>query len=276
MVRGRQRHMYENFYGFKENPFNLTPDSKYFYPSEKHQEALDSLTYAITERKGFVVITGEIGSGKTTVCRTLLNRLSANTKTSLILNTHLSAKELIATILDDLGVEPVVHGTKSRLLSQLNDFLIQELSQDNNIVLLIDEAQNLTRSVLEEIRMLSNLETEKEKLIQIILMGQPELREKLRMKPLEQFKQRISLYYHLTPLDKKDTEGYIKHRLSQATNNGIDIFTPEAIDRIYEYSTGIPRLINSICDRALLNGFIYGKTTIDLEIIEESIKEKEI
>lgn len=267
--------MYEKFYGFKENPFNLTPDTRYFYPSEKHQEALDSLTYAINERKGFIVITGDIGSGKTTVCRTVLSRLSANTKVSLILNTHLSAKELIATILEDLGAENV-KGTKARLLSRLNDLLIEELAQDNNIVLLIDEAQNLTPTVLEEVRMLSNLETEREKLIQIVLMGQPELREKLRMKNLEQFKQRISLYYHLTPLTKQDTEGYIKHRLSQASNNGIDIFTAPAVDRIYEYSTGIPRLINSLCDRALLNGFVANKNKIDIDIIEESIKEKEI
>ncbi|MBU0477510.1 AAA family ATPase [bacterium] len=267
--------MYEKFYGFKENPFNLTPDSKYFYPSEKHTEALDSLAYAINERKGFVVITGEIGSGKTTVCRALLNRLGPNTKVSLIINTHISAKDLLITVLDDLGEAPV-KGTKARLLNQLNNFLISELSHDNNIVLMIDEAQNLSPRVLEEIRMLSNLETEKEKLIQIILIGQPELREKLHLKSLAQFRQRISLQYHLMPLDKEDTEGYIKHRLLQATQNGSDVFTPEALDRIYEYSQGIPRLINSLCDHALLNGYIYSKPKIDKDIIEESIKEKEI
>lgn len=233
------------------------------------------MSYAINERKGFVVITGEIGSGKTTVCRALLSRLSPNTKVSLILNSHLSSKELISTILEELGVEPV-RGTKSRLLSQLNNFLIEELSQDNNIVLIIDEAQNLSQRVLEEIRMLSNLETEKEKLIQIILIGQPELREKLHLRSLEQFRQRISLYYHLTPLNKKDTKGYISHRLTQASANGCDIFSPRAINRIYEYSKGIPRLINTLCDRALLNGYIYNKQRIDKHIIEESIKEKEI
>jgi len=267
--------MYEKFYGFKENPFNMTPDSRYFYPSEKHLEALDSLIYAINERKGFVVITGEIGSGKTTVCRTLLNRLNANTKVSLILNTHVNSKELISMILEDFGVEPV-KGTKARLLNQLNNFLIEELSQDNNIVLIIDEAQNLSQTVLEEIRMLSNLETEKEKLIQIILIGQPELREKLHLKSLEQFKQRISLHYHLKTLDKKETEGYIKHRLKLSSNNGYDIFTPRAISKIYNYTQGIPRLINLLCDRALLNGFISTKHKVDKQLIEESIKEKEI
>ncbi|MFC1667679.1 ExeA family protein, partial [Candidatus Omnitrophota bacterium] len=218
---------------------------------------------------------GEIGSGKTTVCRMLLNQLNPNTKVSLILNTHLSAKELISTVLDDLGLEPV-KGTKSRLLGQLNSFLLEELSHDNNIVLLIDEAQNLARNVLEEIRMLSNLETEKEKLIQIVLIGQPELRDKLRMRNLEQFKQRITLRYHLSPLDRAETEGYIRHRLTKASNNGVEIFTKDSIDKIYDYSQGIPRLINLVCDRALLNGYIYNKETIGIDIIEESIKENEI
>ena len=267
--------MYEQFYNLKENPFNMTPDSRYFYPSEKHQEALDSLIYAIDERKGFVVITGEIGSGKTTICRALLNKLNANTKVSLILNTHINAKELITMVMEDLGVDPV-KGTKARLLSQLNNFLIEELSHDNNIVLMVDEAQNLSYRMLEEIRMLSNLETEREKLIQIILIGQPELREKLRLKSLEQFKQRINIHYHLSPLNRDETEGYIKHRLIQASSNGCDIFTAEAIEAIYEYSKGVPRIINSLCDRALLNGFVKSAQRIGKRIIEESIKEKEI
>jgi general secretion pathway protein A len=267
--------MYEAYYKFKESPFNLTPDTRYFFPSEKHQEALDSLIYAINARKGFVVITGEIGSGKTTVCRALLNKLNANTKVALVLNTSLNSKELISTALEDFGVEPV-KGTKSRLISQLNDFLIQELSNDNNVVLMIDEAQNLSRRVLEEIRMLSNLETEKEKLIQIILVGQPELREKLRLKSLDQFRQRITVHYHLAPLSKEETEAYIKHRITQVCKNGCDIFTPDALSTIYEYSNGIPRIINLICDRSLLNGFIGNKPKIDKEIIDETIKDKEI
>lgn len=267
--------MYEAFYKFKENPFNLTPDTRYFFPSEKHQEALDSLIYAINARKGFVVITGEIGSGKTTVCRALLNRLNVSTKVALILNTSLNAKELISTALEDYGVEPV-KGTKARLISQLNDFLIQELSDDNNVVLMIDEAQNLSRRVLEEIRMLSNLETEKEKLIQIILVGQPELREKLRLKSLDQFRQRITVHYHLSPLSKEETEAYIKHRITQVCKNGCDVFTQDALNTIYEYSNGIPRIINLICDRSLLNGFISNKPKIDKDIIDETIKDKEI
>lgn len=267
--------MYEQFYNLKESPFNMTPDTRYFYPSEKHMEALDSLTYAINSRKGFVVITGEIGSGKTTVCRALLNKLSSNTKVSLILNTHISEKELISTILEDLGMEPV-KGTKSRLLSQLNNFLIEELSHNNNIVLMVDEAQNLSRRMLEEIRMLSNLETEREKLIQIILVGQPELREKLRLRSLEQFKQRINIHYHLLPLNKDETEDYIMYRITKASSNGCVIFTSEAMQSIYEYSKGVPRIINLLCDRALLNGFLRNTQRIDKCIIEESIKEKEI
>ncbi len=267
--------MYEKFYGFKENPFNMTPDTKYFYPSEKHLEALDRLTYAIAERKGFVVITGEIGSGKTTVCRALLNRLDSNTKVALILNTHINCKELISAILEDLSIDHKP-GTKSRLISQLNTFLIDELSENHNVVLIIDEAQNLSSRVLEEVRMLSNLETEKQKLIQIILVGQPELKEKLRLKSLGQFKQRVWVHYHIQPLTIEETKGYIGHRIHTAGLNGCEIFDNEALACIYESSKGVPRLINLICDNALLTGYVYGTKTIDKKIIEETIKEKEI
>ena len=170
--------MYKKFYGFSEKPFNTTPDTKFFFPSSKHAEALDSLVYAIAERKGFVVITGEIGAGKTTVSRTLLNRLDLETKVALITNTHLTCKELIAQILEEFEVN-YQPGTKQKLLSQLNTYLIKQLANDINMVLIIDEAQNLPSKVLDEVRMLSNLETEKEKLIQIILFGQPQLKAKL-------------------------------------------------------------------------------------------------
>jgi len=267
--------MYEKFYGFTENPFNMTPDSKYFYPSEEHQEALDRLIYAINERKGFVVITGEIGSGKTTICRTLLNQLNADTDVALIFNTHITCKELIANILDDLGVE-YKNGPKSKLLSQLNNYLINQLSRDRNVVVIIDEAQNLSQRVLEEVRMLSNLETEKQKLLQVILMGQPELKEKLRQKSLEQFKQRIWIRYHIEPLTMDEVTSYINHRLHIAGANGEAIFNEDAVESIYQWSKGIPRLINFICDNALLSGYVYNTKTIDKKIIEEVIKEKEI
>ncbi len=269
--------MYEKFYDFKEKPFNTTPDSRFFFPSNKHAEALNSLIYAINERKGFVVITGEIGAGKTTVCRTLLNKLEMNTKVAIITNTHLTCKELIAEILEEFHVvyQP---GTKQKLLSQLNNELIRELRNDMNIVLIIDEAQNLSPKVLEEVRMLSNLETESEKLIQIILLGQPQLKAKLGDARLEQFKQRIAVYYHIPGLTKSETQEYILHRLkivSSGTNGISDIFTPRAIDSIYAHSKGIPRIINLVCDSALLSGYVSETRKITEQIINEVIQERD-
>lgn len=266
--------MYEKFYEFTEKPFNTTPDSKFFFPSSKHTEALNSLIYAITERKGFVVITGEIGAGKTTVCRAMLNKLDLNTKVAIITNTHLTCKELIAEILEEFEVE-YTPGTKQKLLSQLNQHLIKQLSNNVNTVLIIDEAQNLTPKVLEEVRMLSNLETEKEKLIQIILLGQPQLKVKLENIRLEQFKQRIALYYHIPALTKDESQEYIFHRLKLVSLNGRDIFTPRAMDLIYQGSSGIPRIINLICDSALLSGYIYETKKITEKIITEVIKERD-
>jgi general secretion pathway protein A len=268
--------MYEKFFGFTEKPFNTTPDSKFFFPSTKHIEALNSLRYAIDERKGFVVITGEIGAGKTTVCRTLLNQLDINTNVGLVTNTHLTMRELIATILEEFEIE-YTSGSKQKLLSLLNQYLIKQLAADMNVVLIIDEAQNLTPSVLEEVRMLSNLETEKEKLIQIILMGQPQLKVKLENPNLEQFKQRIAVYYHLESLSKDETQEYISHRLKLASSNGtLEIFDKTAIDLIYAYSRGVPRLINLVCDSALLSGYVLDTKQINEQIIADVIKERQI
>ena len=268
--------MYEKFYGFSERPFSTTPDSKFFFPSAKHLEALNSMRYAIEGRKGFVVITGEIGAGKTTVCRTLLNQLDMNTKVGVITNTHLTPKELLATILDEFEIE-YQGGSKQKLLFLFNHFLIRQLADNMNVVLIIDEAQNLTPKVMEEVRMLSNLETEKEKLIQIILLGQPQLKKKLENADLEQFKQRISIYYHLSPLTRHETEEYIKHRLNLASADGKspEIFTAGAMEAIYAYSKGIPRLINLTCDSALLSGYVGNTHQIDASIIKEVIKERD-
>ncbi|MBU4487714.1 MAG: AAA family ATPase, partial [Candidatus Omnitrophica bacterium] len=230
--------MYEKYYGFKEKPFSLTPDSKFFFSSAKHEEALNCMLLAISEKSGFVVVTGEIGSGKTTVCRSLLNRLDPSARVALILNTHLGKKELLTTILHDLGIE-YKSTSKTHLISALNDYLLKQISNDINTVLIIDEAQNLTPSVIEEVRMLSNFETEHEKLLQIILIGQPELRKKLALPQLEQFKQRVVFHYHLEALDREETEEYIKHRLGKAGSNRDDIFTAEAIAEIYKHSKGV-------------------------------------
>lgn len=264
--------MYNNFYGFHEAPFNMTPNPRFFFSSAKHAEALDSLVYAISERKGFVVITGEIGSGKTTVCRALLNRLNAKTEVALITNTHLSGKDLLETVLEDLEIE-YKPGSKSKLLSRLNSYLIEQLRKDSNVVLLIDEAQNLTPSVLEEVRMLSNLETETEKLIQIVLMGQPELKKKLALSRLEQLRQRITVFFHLSPLTSSETKEYILHRVKVASNSDRQYFSEGAIYLVYKFSKGVPRLINQICDSALLSGYIAETKIIDEKIMSEVINE---
>ena len=267
--------MYQKFYGFKEFPFNMTPDSRFFFSSEKHTEALSTLVYAVTQRKGFVVITGEIGSGKTTICRTLLNKLDKKTQTALITNPQMSSKDLLQTILEEYGIS-FTPGSKARLLSQLNHYLIKELGHDHNVVLIIDEAQNLSPSLLEEVRLLSNLETENEKLLQIIFLGQPQLKGKLALGRLEQLRQRIAVYYHLAPLSEQETRSYILHRLKVASESDRQYFTQEALERIYGFSRGTPRLVNQICDSAFLTGFINEKKIIDGEILKGVIGESPI
>lgn len=266
--------MYETFYGLKEKPFSVTPDSRFFFPSEKHTEALDSLIYAINDRKGFVAITGEIGCGKTTVWHALINKLEAGTKIAIITNTNLTAKQMLIAILDDLEVTFKDNWTKIRLLSVLNKYLLEQASLGFNVIVLIDEAQNLKFDVLEEVRMLSNLETEREKLLQIILMGQPQLKEKLKLDKFEQLKQRISVYYHINPLSLKETKDYINHRLKVAgfSNNRV-IFDPFSLFKIYDYSVGVPRIVNTICDRCLLTAFIKEKEEVSAEIVDEVAKE---
>lgn len=264
--------MYDKFYGFKEHPFNLTPNSRFFFASDKHTTALDSMIYAINQRKGFVVITGEIGSGKTTVCRTLLNRLDKHTQVALVTNTHLNSKDLLMTIMEDLEIE-FSSGSKSKLLSQLNAYLIDQMQLDNNVVLIIDEAQNLKPSVLEEIRMLSNLETETEKLIQIILLGQPELKQKLTLARLEQLRQRVAVYFHLSPLSRQETKEYVIHRLKIASESSREYMTDQALAMVYEFSKGVPRLINQICDSAFLTGYVKEVELINEDILNEVINE---
>lgn len=261
--------MYEAHFGLKEKPFRMTPDTRYFYPSGKHMDALNHMVYAIEERRGFVVITGEIGSGKTTLSRVLFQKLDPRTKTAIIRNTQLSAKDLIGLVLDELEIPYRPGTTKAQLINKLNEYLIDQLRDDCNVVLLIDEAQNLKPSVLEEVRMLSNLETETEKLIQIILMGQPELKSKLWLKELTQLRQRVTLHYHLGPLDEQDTEAYVKHRMHVAGANGTPIFLPEALDQVFERTHGVPRLVNGLCDRALLTAYVQESKTITTAIIDE-------
>ncbi|MFH1665584.1 MAG: XrtA/PEP-CTERM system-associated ATPase [Candidatus Omnitrophota bacterium] len=266
--------MYLDFYGLRENPFNITSDPNFLYLSRSHKEALNHLLYGITQRKGFVEITGEIGAGKTTLCRALLNQLDDTTKTSLIFNSKLPENQLLEAILNDFGIT-FDRKSKVAFYRQLNIFLLKQLSLNNNAVLIIDEAQNLRPSTLETIRMLSNLETEKEKLLQIILVGQPQLREKLNSPELAQLKQRISVRFHIGPLNRKETQEYIEHRLAVATRAQTVTFSSEAIDRIFAYSGGIPRMINIACDKALLMGFVQGTHLIEEPVIQKSIEEIE-
>lgn len=266
--------MYLNFYGLKENPFNVTSDPAFLYLSDTHKEALDHLIYGIETRKGFIEITGEIGSGKTTLCKALLSKISKNTTTSLILNSNLPEIQLLEAVLMDFGLT-VNKRTKGMLIKELNDFLLLQLSKNKNVVLIIDEAQNLKKNTLETIRMLSNLETDKEKLLQIVLVGQPELREKLSLPELEQLKQRISVRFHLAPLKGEEVKEYLTHRLLVAGSSGKIVFSDSGINLIKEFSKGIPRIINIICDKALLLGFVEGVFLITDNIMERSIAELE-
>lgn len=266
--------MYLEYYRLREKPFNVTSDPSFLYMSKRHKEAFKHLIYGIKERAGFIEITGEVGTGKTTLCRALLNKLDAHTKAAFIFNSDLSELQLLQAIVEDLGIK-VKKRSKIDLFNKLNSFLIEQLKMGNNVVLILDEAQNLRPRTLEQMRMLSNLETEKEKLFQIILVGQPELRDKLNTSNLRQLKQRIGIRYHILPLDRDEILDYIKHRLYIAGSDGSIKFTEGAIEKIYEYSNGVPRLINIASDKALLLGFVLETYEINDEIIERSIEEIE-
>ena len=266
--------IYLDYYNLREKPFNVTSDPNFLYLSKRHKEALTHLIYGIKERKGFIEITGEVGTGKTTLCRALLNKLDPSTKAAFIFNSDLSELQILQAIIEDLGIH-VKRKTKIELFNGLNGYLIEQLRLGNNVVLILDEAQNLKTKVLEQMRMLSNLETEKEKLFQIILVGQPELKDKLRSPNLRQLQQRIGVRYHILPLEKNEVTDYVKHRLYIAGSNGSVTFTEDAIEKLYGYSGGIPRLINIISDKALLLGFVLETYDIDEKIIEQSINEVE-
>ena len=264
--------MYKTFFGFKEHPFNLTPDPRYLYLSRYHREALDHLLYGINQRKGFIAITGGVGTGKTTLCRALLDHLDENTKSALIFSSFVSDMEILKSIAHEFGIPlPPKTESKNALLDAINHFLLGVFREGGNALLLIDEAQNLSRTVLEQIRMLSNLETEKDKLIQIVLVGQSELKEVLSAHSLRQLDDRITVRYHLKPLDQKDVQGYVEHRLVVAGGKGDVKFSDAAFKRIYAYSGGNPRRINAVCDRALLLAYTAEKRTISGKMAGQAI-----
>jgi general secretion pathway protein A len=267
--------MYETFYQLNQKPFSITSNPYFLFLSERHKEALAHLNYGIQERVGFIEITGEIGAGKTTIIRALLNQLDEKTKTAFIFNSNMSELQLMQTIVEDLGIK-TLEKSKGGLFSELNRFLIEQLTLGNNVVLIIDEAQNLSLKLLEQVRMLSNLESENEKLLQIVLVGQPELRDKLNRPELRQLRQRIGVRYHIDALSREEVTRYIEHRLSLAATNGsAPEFEESAVDEIYRYSKGVPRLINQVCNKALLTGFVQETRRIRDDIIKQSIMELE-
>lgn len=265
--------MYEAYFGLKENPFSLSPDPRYLYLSPQHREALNCLIYGIGEKKGFMVVTGGIGTGKTTLCRSLLASLDGSVATALIFNPALSDIELLRTINQEFGIRLVGRGTKKRYIDALNAFLMRNFAAGRNAVLLIDEAQNLSHSVMEQIRMLSNLETVREKLIQIILLGQPELLRLLVLPSLRQLNERITVRYDLRPLVREDVRCYIEHRLAAAGSQAGVAFTSGAYAAIFRASRGIPRRINAICDRALLIAYGRDIRSIDRGLVRAAIRD---
>jgi general secretion pathway protein A len=262
--------MYTKFYGLREKPFEITPDPRFLYLSENHKEALAYLTYAVKERKGFTVITGEVGTGKTTLVQTLLSRLDGNTKTAYLFNPKLGSTDFLHYICEDLGLKGQKR-SKGQYLVCLHNFLISCYARNENVVLIIDEAHTLDPTLLEEVRLLTNLETPKSKLMQVILMGQPELNDTLNRPQFRQLKQRVSLRYHMQPLNKEEARQYIKRRMRMAGAVDPNIFTPKAFKEIYEYSKGIPRLINIVCDNALLAGYAADQKVIGRSIVCEVI-----
>ena len=254
--------MYQQFFGLSEMPFNITPNPRFLFLSKTHEEALQNLRYGVQEKKGFIALTGEVGCGKTTLCRKLLEELAPERyDTALIVNPRMSETQLLKGILSELG-EASKARSKVDLQNQINRTLLERIHDGKDIVLITDEAQNLSFEVMEQLRLLSNLETNDRKLLQIILIGQPELKEKLMEDRLRQLRQRILVFYDLQPLQVEDTQAYIQHRLNLAGANGKPQFTPRALRSIHRATSGTPRRINNLCDKALLAAFIRQSESI--------------
>jgi len=267
--------MYRKFYGFKEKPFEITPDPTYVYMSEIHQEALSYLQYAIKEAKGFSVITGEAGTGKTTLVHKLLSNLSGGVRTCYIFNPMMDRIDFLNYICHDLGIETDHLRTRGQCMAALQQYLLGSFQNNEKVFLIIDEAQCLAPELLHEVRLLTNLETSKSKLLHVILLGQPELNKILSQPEFRPLKQRITVRYHLRPLNYKEVKEYISYRLKRAGSRNIVIFDTSALKAIYKYSQGIPRLINILCDNALLTGFSEGKNRIGKRIIKSTIADME-
>ncbi len=266
--------MYLAYYGLKEPPFDITPNPRFLFYSAKHREAFNHLLYGIRERKGFVQLTGEVGAGKTTLCRAMLEQLDLRYSTALILNPVLSADQLMKAIAQEFGLNGAAHD-RLDALAGINRHLLRQVELGMEAVLIIDEAQDLTDELLEQIRLLSNLETDNRKLLQIVLMGQPELRDRLNNSRLRQLRQRITVRYHLLPLTRVEVVHYIQHRLVVSGAQGAPYFTQPALWRVWQYSGGIPRLVNAVCDKALLAGYVQQTPQIGYGMIGRAIRELE-
>lgn len=266
--------MYLEHYGLKEPPFDITPNPRFLFFSAKHREALNHLLYGVKERKGFVQLTGEVGAGKTTICRAFLEKLEDRFATALILNPVLDADHLVKAIAMEFGLE-VKGKDKLETLAAINHFLLAQVEQHRDAVLIIDEAQDLTDDLLEQVRLISNLETDERKLLQIVLMGQPELRDRINAPNLRQLRQRITVRYHLKPLTRFEVGQYVQHRLQVSGANGAPYFTAGALWRIHRYSKGIPRLVNALCDKCLLAGYVKQRDSIDFGMVGLAIRELE-
>jgi general secretion pathway protein A len=265
--------MYTRFFGLNEEPFSITPNPRYLYMSERHTEALAHLIYGIKDVSGFVQLTGEVGTGKTTLIRSLLQRLPQNADVALILNPQLSATEFLVAILEELGIpQPTNPGSLKALTSALNGFLLENHSKGRRTILIVDEAQNFAVDVLEQIRLLTNLETARQKLLQITLIGQPELRTMLARSDLRQLAQRITGRYHLQPLSQSDTEEYVYHRLRVAGTTN-KIFPSSTCRELYRLSGGVPRIINVIADRAMLGAYTLDQHDVDTALVQRAAKE---
>jgi putative secretion ATPase (PEP-CTERM system associated) len=265
--------VYEGFFNLRERPFALSPDPEYLYRSRVHSEALSYLRYGIESHAGFIVITGEIGSGKTTLLQTALRGVDKHTAVARLVNTMLEPRELVEAVMLDFGMLPETGASKPRLLRQLAEYLVQQRAAGRLALLVIDEAQNLSQAALEEIRMLSNLETEKSKLIQIALVGQPDLRDLLLRPDLEQLRQRVTVSYHLPALDIEETAAYINHRLARAANGAALVFARDVTDLVHRHSMGVPRRINVIADAMLLYAYGEGQREIDVALTQKALDE---